>query len=167
MSRCAGWAWPFPRTGGAPKRRRGDYTALLCGPMKSRAIVPLLALTAAGCGGGYTVPPDKVEGAIRSLGYQVRFRDVEQPPRAKIWVGRLRDPRTGTAVDFRVLVGEGSDDEPIIPGAGWHGGGYCAGAGVRASGSSPDKAERERMWDMGAALEKAILALAPEAYCEG
>ncbi len=61
MSRCAGWAGPFPRTGGAPKRRRADYTALLCRPMKSRGIVLLPALMVpgaaqnqgTGCGGAW------------------------------------------------------------------------------------------------------------------
>jgi hypothetical protein len=132
----------------------------------------LLALTVAGCGGSSTVPPDKVEGAIRSLGYEVRFRDVEQPPQIRAFAGRLRDSRTGATIDFSVVVGEGfdgPDDEPIVPGAGassWTG---CAGAGVTTSASSNgrDKAERDRMDRMGWALENAIFALAPEAYCEG
>jgi hypothetical protein len=135
--------------------------------MRPVSVLALLALTLAGCGERKTVPADRVEGAIRSLPYEVRFRDVAQSPGATIFAGRLRDPRTGTAIDFRVLVGEGDDDFPIVPGAGWHGGGYCAGAGIRAGAASLDKAEREHMWDMGAALERAILALAPGAYCEG
>jgi hypothetical protein len=133
-------------------------------------VVPVLAL--AGCGGSSTVPPDKVEGAIRSLGYDVRFRDVEQPPQIKVFAGRLRDPRTGASIDFSVVVGEGfdgPDDEPIVPGAGASSSTGCAKAGVTTSagGNGRDKAERDRMDRMSWALEDAIFALAPEAYCEG
>jgi hypothetical protein len=56
----------------------------------------------------------------------VRFRDVEQPSNLKAFAGRLRDARTNTSVDFSVVVGEGSGDVPIVPGAGassWGGGG--------------------------------------------
>lgn len=136
--------------------------------MSARGVVLLLALAVAGCGGGYRVPSDKVEGAIRSLGYEVRFRDVEQPSHVKAIAGRLRDPRTGTSIDFAVVVGEGSDDVPIVPGAdasSWSG---CAGAGVTSSssGGGRDEAERDRMGSMSADLEQAIYDLAPEAYCE-
>jgi len=133
--------------------------------MKPRGVV-LLALVLAGCGGSSTVPPDKVEGAIRSLGYEVRFRDVEQPRSISAVAGRLRDPKTGAAIDFSVVVGEGfdgPDDEPIVPGAGASSMTGCAGATVTtSSGEGHDAADR-----MSWALENAIFDLAPEAYCEG
>ena len=129
----------------------------------------LLALTVAGCGGGSTVPPGKVEGAIRALPYEVRFRDVEQPPGIKAFAGRLRDPRTGASIDFSVIVGAGtSGDEPIVPGANASSWGGCAGAGVTTSSISEgsDAPEQDRMTDIRVDLEDAIWALAPEAYCE-
>jgi hypothetical protein len=136
--------------------------------MISRGIVLLLALTLAGCGGGYTVPPGKVEGAIRSLPYEVRFRDVERPPGAtQALAGRLRDARTGTAIDFAVYTGEFSDDRPMVPGAAQNQGTGCGGAWVQTSEAGRDTAERDRMWRMGSKLENAIFDLAPEAYCEG
>jgi hypothetical protein len=163
MSRCAGWAEPFPRTGGAPKRRREHYTALLCGSMGARwlLVVPFLA----GCGGRDMVPPDRIEGAIRKLPYEARFRDVEQPSNGKLVAGRLRDPKTKTSIDFSVRVGEG--DDPIVPGAAQNQGTGCAGAWVVASEAGRDAAERDRMLGMESKLENAIFDLAPEAYCEG
>jgi hypothetical protein len=98
----------------------------------------------------------------------VRFRDVEQPSNLKAFAGRLRDPRTNTSVDFSVVVGEGSGDVPIVPGAGASSWGGCAGAGVTTSSSASarDAAQRDRMEGMRADLEHAIWDLAPEAYCE-
>jgi hypothetical protein len=126
-----------------------------------------VTLALAGCGERKTVPADKVEGAIRSLPYDVAFRDVAQPRGGDVIAGRLRDPRTGTAIDFAVFVGEGSDDWPIVPGSGRNGWTGCAGASIRYTNTGPDKAERERAWDMDYALEHAIFDLAPGAYCKG
>ena len=98
----------------------------------------------------------------------MRFRDIEQPSNLKAFAGRLRDPRTNTTIDFSVVVGEGSGDVPIVPGASASSWGGCAGAGVTTSSSATarDASERDRMESMRVDLEDAIFDLAPEAYCE-
>jgi hypothetical protein len=137
--------------------------------MKARSLLVVPVLVVAGCGGEYRVPAGKVEGAIRSLPYEVRFRDVEQPSNLKAFAGRLRDPRTNTSIDFSVVVGEGSGDVPIVPGASASSWGRCAGAGVTTSSSAGARhaATRDRMESMRVDLEDAIFGLASEAYCEG
>jgi hypothetical protein len=135
--------------------------------MRPVSVLALLVLTLAGCGERKTVPADRVEGAIRSLPYEVRFRDVAQPRGGDVVAGRLRDPRTGTAIDFAVFVGQQWDDRPIVPGSGRTGWTGCAGASIEYTQTGPNKAERERAWGMDAALEQTIFDLAPGAYCEG
>jgi hypothetical protein len=128
------------------------------------------AVLLAGCGARTEVPPGKVVGAIRSLGYDVRFRDLAKPGDARYLVGgRLRDRRTGTALDFAVMVGGDPLEMPIVPGVTEESFSGCAGAMVTAtdSASGGDAAEADRLATMETRLEDALYALAPGATCEG
>jgi hypothetical protein len=116
------------------------------------------------------VPAGKVVGTIRSLGYEVRFRDLRTPADAESLVGgRMRDPRTGAVMDFAVLVGGDFDELPIVPGSADQTGEGCANAWVltTADAAAPTAAAGDRIDDMEGRLADAIFALAPGATCEG
>ena len=132
----------------------------------------LLALLAAGLTGcaRTTVPSGKVPGAIRGLGYDVRFRDVRTPADAEYLVGgRLRDRRTGTALDFALMIGGDPNEMPIVPGASPDSGEGCAEAWIVTTNYAAGRgsAERDRLSDMATRLDNTIFALAPGATCEG
>jgi hypothetical protein len=130
----------------------------------------MIAGCATGCGARTEVPPGKVVTAIRSLHYDVRFRDLPKPADARYLVGgRLRDRRSGTQLDFAVMVAGLPLEMPIVPGATETSSSGCADATVTTTSSATgrDNAEAERLATMETRLEDAIYALAPGATCEG
>ena len=138
----------------------------------SPALLAALALLAGGLTGcaRTTVPPGKVVGAIRGLGYGVSFRDVRRPDDARYLVGgRLRDRRTGTTLDFAVMIGGDPLEMPIVPGSSGTSGEGCAEAWVDTTSyaTGRDGAESDRLATMATRLDDAIFALAPGATCEG
>jgi len=136
----------------------------------NRPFVLCLTLAAAGlsgCGGG-GASADAVQDAVRALPYDVQFRDVDRPDGVELLVaGRMRDERTGTAIDFAAQQGGTADTTPLVPDATQDSTSSCAGITVWTTPDEGDDAERARILTMQGALERAVWGVVDDAECHG